>query len=77
MTLVALYAGQYGGVPRDEQPWHEFIALLDRIPALEARQRLAIAHGTLLGQPVDSAQMGMRQLEVLQVKRLASFEKRP
>jgi hypothetical protein len=77
MTLIALYAEKYGGAPRDEQPWHEVVALLDRIPGLDARERLLIAHGTALGQPVDSSQMGMREMELMQIKRLAAFDKGP
>lgn len=77
MTLVALYAETYHGVPRDDQPWHEFVSLLERIPAFEARHVLAVAHGTQLGQPVEQAQASMRQLELGKLKRIGSFEKGP
>lgn len=71
MDLVAEYADRYKHLPPAETPWHEFIALLGRTDRFDLRDRLRVADGTLLGQPVSTEDMGIRQLERAKLEKLA------
>lgn len=62
MDLVADYARTYGGAPRHDQPWHEVLALLSRTARFEMRDRLIVADGTVLGQPVAESERAQTQL---------------
>lgn len=76
MDVVAAYAEKYGGVPRDEQSWHEVLSLVARIPGFEARQKIIVADGTALSRPaMDAAAGTMRQMLLRKLERQAAFEK--
>lgn len=75
MDLVAAYAARYGGVPRDEQPWHEVMGLAERIGGIEARQLLLTADGMALSRPVPDGYAGIRAIEVSKLERMAKFGK--
>ncbi|MGH2406418.1 MAG: hypothetical protein ACRDGN_18445 [bacterium] len=72
MDLVAEYAHAYGGVPPLDRPWHELYALAVRTDRFDARDRLRLAEGAMLGRPpVDEGDIGQRMLRIAELQQRA------
>ena len=71
MDLHAEYSRRYGGPPRPAQSWHEVLAMSRRITRFDLRDRLIVADGTSLGQPVTEDSRALRALELRKLRRLA------
>lgn len=71
MDLHAEYARTYGGPPRPDQSWHEVLAMARRVARFDARARMIVHDGSILGNPVDAKQGGIRQMQVNKLRRLA------
>ena len=70
MDLEAEFRRTFGPIGPDDT-WHAVVALVQRSDRFEARDRLAIAHGTALGQPVTEDQMSFRLMEKDKLERAA------
>lgn len=75
MDWEAEYAERYGGPPRSDQPWHQVIALMERIGRFRAREILCVVEGNLLSRPPQQAgDTGHRELRLAELERYASGE---
>lgn len=71
MDVLAEYADRYKHMPPPEMPWHEFLALVSRVDRFDVRDRLRLADGEILGQPVSEKDMGIRQLQRAKLEGIA------
>lgn len=70
MDLIAEYASEYGGVPRDDQPWHEVLALIVRSPRFASRRVIELTAGAALTAPTADAD-GRREMMIAGLERTA------
>jgi len=73
MDLVWEYADRYKHHPDmvPQMTWHEFVGGVERTGRYQVRDKLILADGASLGQPVDPGAMGMRQMELSKLRRIA------
>ena len=74
MDMVAEYAHAYGGPPHPEQPWHEFLALVQRTARFRDRQLLQVWDGTALAQVGENSTLALYRAKLERTSSLVMRE---
>jgi hypothetical protein len=73
MDLVWEYADRYKHHPDmvPQMTWHEFVGGVERTGRYQVRDKLIVADGMNLGQPVDPGAVAMRGMDLAKLSRVA------